>query len=152
MLIQWTNPDAAPLLAAPLDRPSAGVAEKPRILIIEDDLLIADMYRLQLTMDGFEVTVAGDGESGLAALAGQQHHVVLLDIGLPGSDGFAVLTEIRRRPEGPPPVLILSNYGDPELVSRGLTLGAAAYLIKAQTPPHALSARVWEVVRGPSRD
>ena len=152
MLTPWTDSIVGPALMAPSDRPSPALSDKPRILIIEDDVLIADMYRLQLSMDGFEVTVAGDGDSGLSALASGRHHVVLLDIGLPGHDGFTVLAEMRRRPEGHPPVLILSNYGDPELVNRGLTLGATAYLIKSQTPPHALSARVWEVVRGPVHD
>jgi len=110
--------------------------------MIEDDLLMAEMYRLQLAMDGFQVTVVNDGRTGLEHVRSGRFDAVVLDLGLPGIDGFEVLTTIRSDPEVTAPVVILSNYGDPDLVNQGLALGAVEYLIKSKTAPPELSARI----------
>lgn len=117
--------------------------EGPDILMIEDDRAIADMYTLQLRADGFHVRVAPDGRTGLASLRERAPALVLLDLRLPQQDGFEVLRELRSDPVlSALRVVILSNYGDAAVIARGLAMGASDYLVKSQTTPSDLSARV----------
>ncbi|TMD51106.1 MAG: response regulator [Chloroflexi bacterium] len=101
------------------------------------------MYKLKLELDGYSVTVAPDGETGLRMARESRPDIVFLDIRLPKMDGFAVLENLRS--DGVTkniPVIILSNYGEKELVDRGLKLGALDYLIKSETTPAKLSKGV----------
>jgi CheY-like chemotaxis protein len=117
--------------------------EEVRLLFIEDDPVVADMYRLKLELDGYTVKVVPDGESGLREARENPPDLIFLDIRLPGMDGLAVLEQIRGRQETKHlPVVILSNYGEDELIQRGLHLGALEYLIKSQTTPSELSNNV----------
>jgi DNA-binding response OmpR family regulator len=121
--------------------------EEVRVLLIEDDAAVAEMYRLKLELDGYTVTIAPDGEQGLALARNGPPDIIFLDIRLPKMDGFAVLEELRSDLELKNiPVIILSNYGEAELVERGLKLGALDYLIKAETTPSTLSRGVGQWV------
>ena len=113
------------------------------MLFVEDDPTVAQMYRLKLELDGYQVIMAKDGEEGLRLANEIKPDLVFLDIRLPKVDGFAVLEVLRSRDETRNvPVVILSNYGEQELVERGLKLGALEYLIKSQTTPANLSRGV----------
>ncbi len=117
--------------------------EAIRVLFIEDDPAVADMYRLKLELDGYLVTVARDGEEGLRLAIEVPPEIIFLDTRLPKMDGFAVLERLRSTESTREiPVIILSNYGERELVDRGLKLGALEYLIKSQTTPANLSKGV----------
>jgi two-component system, OmpR family, phosphate regulon response regulator PhoB len=118
--------------------------EEVRVLFIEDDPAVAEMYRLKLELDGYTVTVASDGEEGLQMANGDRPpDIIFLDTRLPKMDGFAVLERLRTAERTAEiPVIILSNYGERELVDRGLKLGALEYLIKSQTTPANLSRGV----------
>ena len=116
------------------------VDEDVNVLFIEDDPAVAEMYKLKLELDGYRVTVAKSGEEGLDHAKNQVPDIVFLDIRLPKMDGFAVLENLRS--DGITkniPVIILSNYGEAELVERGLKLGALDYLVKAETTPSTLA-------------
>jgi DNA-binding response OmpR family regulator len=114
--------------------------EEVRVLFIEDDAAVADMYRLKLELDGYTVTTAADGEEGLRLAKENRPDIIFLDIRLPHMDGFAVLESLRADEQlKNTPVIILSNYGEAELVERGLTLGALDYLVKAETTPSTLA-------------
>jgi DNA-binding response OmpR family regulator len=114
--------------------------EEVNVLFIEDDVAVAEMYRLKLELDGYTVTIAPDGEQGLKLARENPPDIVFLDIRLPHMDGFSVLEALRAdKPLSHIPVIILSNYGEAELVERGLKLGALDYLIKAETTPSTLS-------------
>ena len=122
--------------------------EEVKVLFIEDDAAVAEMYRLKLELDGYTVTVAPDGEQGLKMARGEAPDIVFLDIRLPRMDGFAVLEALRADDQlRHVPVIILSNYGEAELVERGLKLGALDYLIKAETTPSTLSRGVGKWVQ-----
>ena len=111
-----------------------------RVLFIEDDPDIAQMYRTKLEVDGYQVTVAPDGEAGLDQARSDKPDLIFLDIRLPRIDGFRVLEQLRSDGNTKDiPVVILSNYGETEQVKRGLQLGALEYLIKAETPPSRVS-------------
>jgi len=114
-----------------------------RVLFVEDDPTVAQMYRLKLELDGYQVIMAKDGEEGLRLANEVDPDIVFLDIRLPKVDGFAVLEGLRAYDRTRNvPVVILSNYGEQELVDRGLKLGALEYLIKSQTTPANLSRGV----------
>ncbi|GAC1615294.1 MAG: hypothetical protein NVS9B1_25070 [Candidatus Dormibacteraceae bacterium] len=117
--------------------------EDVRVLFIEDDPAVAEMYKLKLELDGYVVTVAKDGEEGLKVATDSPPDIIFLDTRLPKMDGFAVLERLRSADRTREvPVIILSNYGERELVDRGLKLGALEYLIKSQTTPANLSRGV----------
>src|SRR4030081_4096555 len=110
--------------------------EEVRVLFIEDDPAVAEMYKLKLELDGYTVTVAKDGEEGLQIASDSPPDIIFLDTRLPKMDGFAVLERLRSAERTSEiPVIILSNYGERELVDRGLQLGALAFLINTQAPP-----------------
>ena len=114
-----------------------------RVLFVEDDPTVAQMYRLKLELDGYQVIMAKDGEEGLRLAREVDPDIVFLDIRLPKVDGFSVLEGLRATDRTRNvPVVILSNYGEQELVDRGLRLGALEYLIKSQTTPAHLSRGV----------
>jgi DNA-binding response OmpR family regulator len=117
--------------------------EEVRVLFVEDDAAVAEMYRLKLELDGYTVTIAPDGEEGLKMAKDSPPDILFLDIRLPKMDGFSVLESLRADDTLKHiPVIILSNYGEAELVERGLKLGALDYLIKAETTPSVLSRGV----------
>ncbi len=114
-----------------------------KVLLIEDDAAAAEMYRLRLAADGYAVVVGGDGEQGLRMAVEEAPDFIYLDLRLPGLDGFEVLERLRENPATTHiPVIILSNYGEPELRERGLKLGALEFLVKADTTPAQLSTKV----------
>lgn len=117
--------------------------DEVRVLLIEDDAAAAEMYRLRLSLDGYTVLIAPDGEAGLRQAAEARPDLIYLDLRLPKLDGFTVLERLRADPATAwIPVIILSNFAEPELRERGLRLGALEFLVKADTPPAALSDRV----------
>jgi len=118
-------------------------SDEIRVLFVEDDPTVAQMYRLKLELDGYQVIMARDGEEGLRLADELGPDLVFLDIRLPKMDGFAVLEGLRKcERTRNVPVVILSNYGEQDLVERGLKLGALEYLIKSQTTPTNLSSGV----------
>ena len=115
------------------------------VLLIEDDRDTLEMYRTKLELDGYRVHVALDGVEGLERAKELLPDIVFLDVRLPKKDGFEVLQELRRHgPTAETPVIILSNFGERDLVDRGLKLGALEFLVKAQTSPLAISEGINE--------
>ena len=114
-----------------------------RVLLVEDDPEVAQMYRLKLELDGYSVQVAGDGVEALQSATNDPPDILFLDIRLPKMDGLGVL-EVLREDERTRnlPVVILSNYSERELVDRGLKLGALDFLIKSQTTPARVAGGV----------
>lgn len=115
------------------------------VLLVEDDRETLEMYRTKLELDGYRVHVAVDGEEGVEQAKRLLPDIIFLDIRLPKKDGFEVLQELRRHaPTAQIPVIILSNFGENELVARGLKLGALEFLLKARTSPLAISEGIEE--------
>jgi CheY-like chemotaxis protein len=119
------------------------VEDEIKVLLIEDDGAAVEMYRLRLVSDGYIVVVAEDGEQGLEMASSEAPDFIYLDIRLPKIDGFEVLECLRSNPDTAAiPVIILTNFGEPEFRERGLKLGALEFLVKADTTPSRLSAAV----------
>jgi DNA-binding response OmpR family regulator len=127
------------------------VDDDVKVLLIEDDAAAAEMYRLRLAADAYNVVVARDGEEGLRMATEEAPDFIYLDLRLPGLDGFEVLERLRGAPATTHiPVIILSNYGEPELRERGLKLGALEFLVKADTTPAQLSTKVGQSREAPA--
>lgn len=115
-----------------------------RILLLDDDTELCDLLTEYLRPEGFEILVVHDGEEGLAAALSSPVDLVLLDVMLPGKNGFDVLRELRAR--SPVPVLMLTAKGDEIDRIVGLELGADDYLPKPFNPRELL-ARIRAVLR-----
>lgn len=102
---------------------------KKRILVIEDEEHISEGIRLNLALKGYDVIVAPDGVSGLRDWKEWKPDLIVLDIMLPGIDGFSVLKSVRLEDERLP-ILILSARGEAEYRVKGLTCGVDDYLTK----------------------
>jgi PAS domain S-box-containing protein len=112
-----------------------------RIVLIEDNEDSREMLRVSLQMSGHEVGVAADGPSGLALVQRRAPDVVLVDVGLPGMDGYEVARRIRAMPEGRRIRLIaLTGYGQPEDRRRSRESGFDAHLVKPIDPACLMSA------------
>ncbi len=106
--------------------------ELKKILIIEDDDFLRNLLLKKLKRVGFDVLFAVDGNDGLTAIKNEKPDLVLLDIILPGMNGFEVLKRIRTNKNYKNiPVMMLSNLGEKKDIKQGLDLGAIDYIIKA---------------------
>ena len=120
------------------------MAEKQRILIVDDDNNIAELISLYLTKECFETMIVNDGEEALRVFPEFKPNLVLLDLMLPGMDGYQVCREMRA--QSPVPIIMLSAKGEVFDKVLGLELGADDYMIKPFDSKE-LVARVKAVLR-----
>ena len=120
------------------------MAEKQRILIVDDDYNIAELISLYLTKECFETKIVGDGEEALRVFPEFQRNLSLLDLMLPGIDGYQVCRELRSTSQVP--IIMLSAKGEIFDKVLGLELGADDYMIKPFDSKE-LVARVKAVLR-----
>lgn len=116
-----------------------------KVLIVEDDKFLAELISTKLDKEGFSVVAANDGETGLTKAKEDKPNIILLDIMLPGMDGFEVLENLNKE-QSRIPVIILSNFGQEEKVERGLSLGAVDYLVKANFTTGEIVQKIKEVL------
>jgi DNA-binding response OmpR family regulator len=114
------------------------------VLVVEDELEIARVVRDYLQHAGFEVIVVGDGGSAVASVRSARPDLLVLDLGLPGTDGLDVAREVRRWSQTP--IVMLTARGDESDRIVGLELGADDYVVKPFSPKE-LVARVRAVLR-----
>ena len=126
------------------DLPGAGL----RVLVVDDDAPIRDLLRAVLELDGWEVMEAEDGEQALALAAAERPHAVVLDVMMPGKDGFDVLAELRATEHGRQmAVLMLTAKTRQADILRGTRLGADIYLTKPFDPEHVAKHLVFHALR-----
>ncbi|HEX2912903.1 MAG TPA: response regulator transcription factor [Chloroflexia bacterium] len=116
----------------------------PLILVIDDEANIADLARMYLTKEGYEVITTQDGLDGLRLFHNRQPTLIVLDLMLPGVDGLEICRQVRR--ESNIPIIMLTARGDDIDRIVGLELGADDYLTKPFNP-RELVARVKAVLR-----
>ena len=123
------------------------MSDGKKVLIIEDDDFLIQMYATKLELENFSVLMATDGAKGLKMVAKERPDLVLLDLNLPVMDGFAVLEELKKNSETRAiPVLVLTNYGQKDKVDKCLNLGAEDYLIKAHFVPSEVIDRIKKII------
>lgn len=113
-----------------------------KVLIAEDEEVLSKILKDRFEEDGWQVTVAGDGEAAIKEINEHKFDLVLLDLIMPKKDGFEVLKEIRSEPERKDlPILVLSNLGADEDIKQALSLGATDYFVKSQHPVSEILAK-----------
>ena len=110
-----------------------------KIMIVEDEEAIADLEKDYLELSGFEVEVANDGDKGLQEALNKEYDLIILDLMLPGTDGFEICREVREQKNTP--IIMVSAKKDDIDKIRGLGLGADDYMTKPFSPSE-LVARV----------
>lgn len=105
---------------------------KARLLVIDDEPAIRDTMRMILEYEGYDVLLAGSGQEGLAMVERESPDLVFLDIKMPGLDGIEAARRILARQ--PIPVVMLTAYGNEELIARAVRAGVFAYLVKPYRP------------------
>jgi len=117
--------------------------KKKKILIIEDEKILSEMYKDKFTKVGFKVISAFDSEEGLKLTKKEKPDLIILDILLPRENGVVFLSWLKADPEiSSIPVIVFSNYDDPETRRRASKLGIKDYLIKADYTPKAIVKKV----------
>ena len=118
-----------------------------KVLVIEDDTFLRELIVQKLDKEGYEVTEALDGEEGVKQVKTQRPDIILLDLILPGVDGFEVLRQIKEDDATAKiPVLILSNLGQKEDIEKGMKLGAKDFLIKAHFTPGEIIEKIKKIL------
>ncbi len=118
-----------------------------KILLIEDDPFLIDIYTTKLKEAGFSTEVAVDGEETIRKMKEKKPDLVILDIILPKIDGWAILKKIKSEPKLKNlKVIILSNLGQKEEVKKGMDLGAVKYLIKAHYTPSQVVEEIKKII------
>lgn len=118
-----------------------------RILLVEDEDFIRDLYKRQLELAGFQVDAKPNGAEGLVAAKQNPYDLVLLDIMLPDINGLEILKQLKQGPVSKnTPIVMLTNLGQDTVIKEGFTLGAEGYLIKASYTPDQIVQEVKNIV------
>ena len=122
-------------------------AKADKILVVEDETFLVKIYAVKLKKEGFDVTIATDGEEAVRLAADVRPDLILLDLILPKMNGFEALEKMRANPANKAtPVIVLSNLGQEEDIKRAQALGADDYLVKANFSIQDVIAKMKEVL------
>lgn len=117
------------------------------VLLMEDDPLLHKMYQTKLVSEGYDVLVAQDGEEGLTLALSKKPQCIVLDVMVPKKSGLEVLEALSKDETGKTiPVIMLTNLSREEERQKALSLGAKAYLIKAETTPKQVVEMIKKVL------
>lgn len=114
--------------------PKTDDAGKKRILIVEDEKPLAHALELKMTHEGYETEVAATGQDGLEKALKGTFDLILLDLILPGVDGFTILKELKAAKVAAPVIIVLSNLGQDEDRRKAEEYGVKNYLVKSNVP------------------
>jgi len=121
--------------------------EKESILLIEDDKFFRDLVSKKLVESGFDVLMAHDSKEAFEVLEESNPVIIILDLILPGLDGFEILSLIKKdKKTSGTPVIILSNLGQEEETAKAKALGAADFMIKVNFTPDEIVAKIKDVL------
>lgn len=122
-----------------------------KILLVDDDNALRQLYAVELGTKGYAVSEAPDGEQGLAMVSSEKPDLILLDIMMPKLDGVATLTQLKQNAETSKiPVVMLTNFGQENLVQQAFSSGAADYLLKYKVTPAEMAEKVGQVLSAKS--
>ena len=114
---------------------------KRKILLVEDEIFIRELYQKVLTTAGYDVVMAEDGALGLERARGDKYDMILLDIMLPKMTGIDVLKEIKKDSSEylrSIPIFLLTNLGQESIIKEAFKIGANGYLLKAKYLPNQI--------------
>lgn len=120
-----------------------------KILLVEDELFVRELYERVLRQAGFEISSAVDGEEGLK-LAQERPDLILLDIMLPKMNGINVLKSLKADEKTKSiPVLLLTNLGQESVIKEALRIGAKGYMMKMRLTPYEIVGHVKDFLQNP---
>lgn len=122
----------------------------PRILVIDDDPILAGLLQLTLQLEGFEVKIAGDGDAGMKILRAEKFDLILLDLVMPKIDGVKFLRLLNESNTDCPPVMVVSSAVDDRLTHQLRPLGVID-VARKPIEPAALVVRVKRALAEPAR-
>ncbi len=119
-----------------------------KILLVEDDPFLVDIYSSRLKSEGYKIDMAGDGELAVKKIKKEKPDILLLDMVLPKMDGWGVLREINENKEllKDMKIIILSNLGEQKEIERGLEMGSTAYIVKADHTPSETVEKIKKIL------
>jgi DNA-binding response OmpR family regulator len=120
------------------------------ILIVEDEKILREVLAKKFEYEGFKVSTAENGEEGLGLIIAEKPDVVLLDIVMPKMNGYEVLRSLQESRVSIPPIIIISNSGQPVEVDKAINLGAKDYVVKAQITPEEVVKKVQKIFMPPT--
>jgi len=121
--------------------------EKIKVLLVEDDPMIIDMYKMRLEEEGYDVLLTDKGSEAIELAEKEKPSIILLDIILPEIDGFSILQTLKSKIKTKNlPVLLLTNLGQETDQEKGTQMGAAGYFIKSQHTPSDVIVAVKKIV------
>jgi len=122
--------------------------KKGKILLVEDEQMIVDMYKMRFEEEGYDTLVTERGSEALEIAKKEKPDIILLDIILPETDGFSILQAIKADSSIKSiPVLLLTNLGQESDQIKGKDMGAADYFVKSQHTPAQVIQKVKELIK-----
>jgi len=120
-----------------------------KILLIEDEENLTDLYKMRFEQEGFQIIIARDGAQGVETAIKEQPDLILVDLVMPKMDGYQVLKELRSNDKTKTiKIYVFSNLGQKEEVDKGFHNGANGYLIKSSLTPTELVETVKKIFKG----
>lgn len=121
---------------------------KKKILIIEDEKFLLEMYQSRFEKEGYRVSTAIDGQHGLELAQKEKPDLIILDIVMPGMDGYEVIKNLKKNSQTRKIIiLVFSNLGQQEEINQGLKLGADDYIVKTDLTPSELINKVERMLK-----
>lgn len=118
-----------------------------KILVVEDDRFLSNVYRIKLQKVGFDVVMAADGAEAMEKIESENFDLVVLDLIIPIMDGFAVLSKIKSQEKYKKlPILVASNLGQVEDIDRAMKLGATDFIVKSDISLDALVEKIKKII------
>jgi len=122
-------------------------APKHKILVVDDDVTLLEMYKERLELSGFDVKTATNGEEGIKLVGDFKPDLILLDIMMPRVNGFDVMESLKKNPDTADiPVLMLTALVQESSKQRAQETGAAGYIIKSETMPGEVIKKIEETI------
>ena len=122
--------------------------KKHLILLVEDEQMIVDMYKLRLEEESFEVLVTDQGTEALEIASKKKPKLILLDIILPEVDGFSILMTLKSQASTKSiPVVMLTNLGQESDQAKGQQMGAVGYFVKSQHTPTDIIGEIKKIIK-----
>lgn len=114
----------------------------PKVLLVEDDEVIREIYAMKFELEGFSVAAAENGQIGLKMVDEFQPEVILLDMMMPVMGGLEFMRELKSRLDNLPEIIVFSNVSSPKQVDAVMRLGARAYWTKSDYTPDRVAAEL----------
>jgi DNA-binding response OmpR family regulator len=132
----------------PTSVPIASLVKRSEIklLVVEDDRFLRELLVGKLKREGFSVSEAFNGQEAIDQIKAVRPHLILLDLVLPGTDGFDVLLEMKNAPDLKTPTIVLSNLGSREDINKAMDLGAKEFMVKAHHTPQEIVEKIKKVL------